>query len=180
MRGARAVASRSQRLWRGPRFGGALAVLLLILVAGCGGADDDPAPAESPGGAPAEEDVIATVEGVEGGEVTGADLERAVLAAAADQGRPAPVADTPEFDLLAGGALDQLVLARWITAEAASQGGEVPEADAVLLAERMSENGIEELEVTWGERTECDPGYVSRLCGDGGEEPPPDIPPASG
>jgi hypothetical protein len=45
----------------------------------------------------------------------------------------------------------------------------------------MNASGVEELEATWGERTECDPEFVSRLCGGEAEqEPPPDIPPASG
>ena len=156
------------------------------MLAGCGGGEE-PAPATSTAApatdtAPAEGDVIATVDGVDGGEVTGADLEQEVLASAAAEGRTPPTPGSPEFDLVAGDALDNLLLQRWIAGDVAEQGSAVTEEEAAALAERMSPSGVEELEATWGARTECDPGFVSRLCGGGGgePEPPPDIPPASG
>ena len=158
-----------------------LAALALIAgAAGCGGSDDEPAPATT-AAAPAEGDVIATVAGVEGGEITGADLEAEVLAEAEAVGDTPPAVDSPEFDLQAGGALDQLILQRWIMGDAAEQGGELSAEDTAALAERISSSGIEKLRATWGPRTTCDTDLVSRLCGGGGEtEPPPDIPPASG
>jgi len=151
-------------------------VAAAAVLAGCGGDEEGAVPA---GESPEQERVVASVEGVDGGEVTQGDL----LEAMAEGGREPPAADSPEFDLAAGAALDRLVLARWIRGEAAEQGGEVPEEDAAVFAEQMDAASAEELAATWGPRTECDPGPVSRLC-DGGEEdgpePPPDIPPASG
>ena len=167
-------------LRRGPRVFAALAACALL--AGCGGGDD-PAPAPDDA-VPAEADVIATVEGVEGGEITGADLEAEVLAAAEAQGQTPPTPGSPDFDLLAGDALDQLLLRTWIAGDVAEQGGEVSEEEAAALAGEMDPSGLDEMQATWGPRTECDTEVISRLCAGGGgdapPEPPPDIPPASG
>jgi hypothetical protein len=162
-------------LRRGLRVFAALAVVAAI--SGCGGDEETTA---SPT-APAEDDVVAAVEGVEGGEITGADLEEEVLAEAEAVGDTPPVAGSPEFDLLAGDALDSLLIQRWIAAEAAEQGGPISAADAAALEDGIDSSGIDELQATWGPRTECETEVVSRLCG-GGEAPgpPPDIPPASG
>jgi hypothetical protein len=170
-------------LRRGPRV--LLALAAAAILAGCGDSDDEPAPAASPPApateaGPAEEDVIATVEGVEDGEITGADLEQEVLESAAAEGRTPPTPGSPEFDLVAGDALDSLLLRRWIAGDVAEQGAEVTEEEAAALADRMNPSGIEELAAIWGERTECDADLVSRLCDGGEPEPPPDIPPASG
>jgi hypothetical protein len=169
-------------LRRGPRV--LTVVATVALLAGCGGdegtAPATSAPAPATEAAPAEGDVIATVEGVEGGEVTGADLEQEVLRSAAAEGRTAPTPGSPEFDLVAGDALDSLLLQRWIAGDVAEQGAEVTEEEAAGLAEQMDPDGVAELQATWGARTECDPELVSRLCGGGEPEPPPDIPPASG
>lgn len=146
------------------------------LLSACGDEEND-VPAEE---TTAEERVVATVEGVENGEITQGDLS----AAMSEGGREVPAVGSPEYDLAAGSALDRLVLALWIRGEAAEQGGEVPPEDAKTFAEQMDAASADELAADWAPRTECDPGPVSRLCGRGEEggspEPPPDIPPASG
>jgi len=145
-------------------------VLAAAALAGCG-SDDEPATSTaSVPSAPAEDDVVATVEGVDGGEITGAELEAEVLESASADGRTPPAPDAPEFELVAGEALDRLILERWLAGE-----GIAPSADALDRAT------LEELQAEWGERTECETTLVSRLCGGtASPEPPPDIPPASG
>ena len=158
---------------------------LAAALAGCGGGGEGERSTSAAPSAPAEGEVIATVEGAEAGEITGADLEEEVLASAEAEGRTPPAPASPGFQLEAGSALDRLILARWIAGDVAEQGAEVTAEEAAALAEQIDQSGVAELERTWGPRTEC-PGEVSgRLCpsggsGSGGPEPPPDIPPASG
>ena len=183
------MTSRNQDVTKAPLRRGLRvfsATVAVVALAGCGSeegsttATTDGAPT-----APAEGDVIATVEGVEGGEITGADLEEEVLAEAEATGTTPPAAESPDFQLVAGSALDQLILERWIAGDVAEQGGEVTEQDAEALANRIDASGVEELQVTWGPRTECLGDVSGRLCAAGATgsddpQPPPDIPPASG
>lgn len=147
---------------RGPRRGGALVVSVLVL-AGCGG-DSADAPAEE-----APPDVVAVVDGVEDGAITQDELDDAIVANAELNGQTPPVPETPEYGLLAGQALDQLILERWVAGEAAERG---------VAPESLQEESVTELQSTWGPRTECPGEVAGRLCGDA--PAPANIPPASG
>ena len=147
---------------RGPRLAGALVVSALT-VAGCGGGEDGTTAPEPAG------DTVAVVAGVDDGVVTQDDLDRTIAASAELTGDEPPAPASSEYPLVAGQALDGLILERWTAGEAAARG--VP-------AEALQDDSVDDLEGTWGPRTECFGDFVSRLCP--GEEAPPDIPPASG
>ena len=152
----------TRRSIRGPRSGGALAVLAVI--AGCGGGEE-PATSTTELGGESPAEAVAVVAGVEDGTVTAAELDQAVADAALESGQDPPVVGGPEYDLLAGDALDNLIVAVWVRGEEA-EGGTGVSAD--------------ELESKWMPRTECLGELISRFCGNAEAEPPPDIPPASG
>jgi DNA-binding transcriptional regulator YdaS (Cro superfamily) len=143
---------------------GALVVSALAL-AGCGGDDEG-----GDSAAPVPPDAIAMVEGVEDGAVTQGELDQAIAASAELSGEEAPAPASPEYPLAAGQALDALILERWIAGEAAARG---------VSPDTLRDADVEELRATWEARTECATDLPSRLC-PGGDEAPPDLPPASG
>jgi hypothetical protein len=148
---------------------GALVVSALAL-AGCGGDDDGGGGSTTTVPAPVPPDAIAVVEGVDDGSVTQGDVDQAVAASAELSGEEVPAPASPEYPLAAGQALDALILERWVAGEAAVRG---------VSPEALRDADVEELRGTWEPRTECATDLPSRLC-PGGDEAPPDLPPASG
>ncbi len=130
-----------------------------MIVSGCGGGDDEPAETTSGAGG-----TVAVIEGIEDGEIGADELEQAIATDAAAQGEEPPAQASPDYDLVAGEALDGLIVARWAQAEAAEDGSAVGN----------------ELEEEWRPRTTCTTDLLSRFCANGELEAPPDIPPASG
>lgn len=97
-------------------------------LAACGDGDETgPGQATTAEGLP--EGAVALVRGVEDGAITREDLNRAVAARARASGQQAPATQSPEYDLVAGEALDDLLVARWIAGEAAARGIVVSEEE---------------------------------------------------
>jgi hypothetical protein len=141
-----------------------------VALAGCGGGEEETSTATEPPEEAEPADIVAVVEDVEGGAITRDELDAAVAANAEVSGQSPPAPGSPEYGLIAGEALDQLVLERWVEGEAAERG---------VDPESLRDESVEELQGTWGPRTECLGEVLSRLCDDSADAPP-DIPPASG
>ena len=137
---------------------------MAVALGGCGDGEEPGSPT-----AAAPPDAVAVVEGVDDCAITQDELDEAVAANAELNGQSPPASGTPEYGLLAGQALDQLILERWVAGEAAERG-----VDPASL----QEESVTELQGTWGPRTECLGDVAGRLCGDA--PAPADIPPASG
>ena len=98
------------------------AVVAAAAVAGCGGDDEPEGASTIPPPAEPETAIVVVGGGAADGVVTNEDLDRAVAFDALASGQEPPIAESPEYDLLAGEALDELVLGVWVRAEAAERG----------------------------------------------------------
>lgn len=87
---------------------------------------------------------VATVDGVEDGEVTDAEFQRAIEQSAAQSGLDqAPPEDDPQFDGVRDQAVQGLLLEIWVEGELDERGIEVSDADVQAQLDQI-EQGFEE------------------------------------